>query len=447
MNRFGLIIRSVLPNKVESFWVRIEQSDIGSRMAKGVFWLFAGTVLSRGLMLVSSIVVANILEKTQYGELGIIQSTVNMFGAFSSLGLGLTATKYVAEFYEKDKAKTGKIIGISTIFAGMSGCIIAIIIIIFAPYLATKAINAPYLVNELRFGAIMLFFSASNGAQNGVLAGFKAFKSITKVNLIAGLISFPLMIGSTLIWGLKGAVIGFGLNFLFLWLLSYRAVRKECLRFNIKIDFLGSLSEWQILYKFSIPALLSGLMVGPVIWGCNAMLVSQPNGYDEMAIFSVAFQWQTVLIFIPGVISQIALPFLSNSSDSQNKFNKILKVSLAINVIISLIMFVLITLFSTLIMSMYGEGFEEGKTVLIILSISAVLISVNGVIGQAIAGKGKMWNGFFINIIWACILLISSFILIKFGFGAKGLAYAFLIAYTFHSIIVSIFTTKYLTKN
>ena len=62
-----------------------------------MFWTFAGTVISRGLMFVATVAVARILGKTAYGELGMIQSTVGMFSVFAGFGLGLTATKYVAE--------------------------------------------------------------------------------------------------------------------------------------------------------------------------------------------------------------------------------------------------------------------------------------------------------------------------------------------------------------
>lgn len=446
MNKIFLKIYTVLPSVIQQYWRKTEGSDIGSRIASGAFWSLTGSVVSQGLMLIASIVVARILGKTGFGELGMIRSTVNMFTVFAGFGLGITATKYIAEFRTKDKDKTGKIIGLTTLFAGGTGGIIAITILIAAPFLAEKTINAPHLVNEIRLGALMLFFSALNGAQTGTLAGFEAFKTIAKVNLIAGLLAFPIQIGFTLILGLPGSVIGFGLNFLILWVLNYKAVRKESFKFGITIQFKNSLNEWPVLYKFSLPALLSGLMVSPVIWASNAMLVNQPKGYEEMAIFDAANQWRSAILFIPAILSQIALPLLSGSDNGQ-QFNRILKLNVFINFIIALIMAIGITLFSTFIMKSYGEDFAEGNIVLIILAFSTVLISINNVIGQAIASKGRMWIGFIFNLIWGIILLTSSFILIKLGYGAKGLAYSFLLSYTFLTVLVAIFTTKYLYKH
>jgi O-antigen/teichoic acid export membrane protein len=101
------------PSALHPMLRRVEASDIGSRFAKGVFWSVAGTVVSRGLMLAATILVARMLRKTAYGELGMIQSTVGMLGTFAGFGLGLTATKHVAEYRRTDPERAGRIIGLS----------------------------------------------------------------------------------------------------------------------------------------------------------------------------------------------------------------------------------------------------------------------------------------------------------------------------------------------
>jgi O-antigen/teichoic acid export membrane protein len=441
-----LKVNKLLPSSFHEIWKRTEQSNIGSRFARGAFWSLLGSFFSQGLMLIASIVVARILGKQEYGEMGMIRSTVNMFTVFAGFGMGVTATKYVAEYHKIDKIRTGKIIGLSTLFATCTGGIIAIVLLISAPTLALKTINAPMLVNEIRLSAIMLFFSSINGAQTGTLAGFEAFKTIATVNLISGLSALPIQIGFTLLFGLRGSVIGFGFNYLILWILNVIAVKKESKLAGIKIEYREAWDEWKILYKFSLPALLSGILVTPVIWACNAMLVNQPHGYEEMAIFDAANQWRNVILFIPAALASIALPLLSSSVGNQKLFNKILKLNIAVNFIISLTMAICISLFSTFIMKFYGVGFSDGRIVLIIMTFSTVLISINNVIGSAIAGKGQMWVGLILNFLWGILLLSCTYYFLKSGFGAKGLAYSFLISYFCHTILVTIYTFKFLSK-
>jgi O-antigen/teichoic acid export membrane protein len=448
LNTIIIKLYSFLPLKIQRSWKRIEDSDIGNRIAKGAFWSLTGSVVSQGLILLASIVVARILGKTEYGEFGMIRSTINMFTVFAGFGLGITATKFIAEFRIKDKIKTERIIGLTTIFAAITGGIISITILITALFLAEKTINAPQLVNEIRLGAVMIFFSSLNGAYTGTLAGFESFKTIAKVNLISGILAFPIQIGFTLLFGLPGSVIGIGINYLILWLLNLMSVRQVCHKFGFKFQIKGSWNEWPVLYKFSLPALLSGILVSPVMWACNAMLVNHPNGYGEMAIFDAANQWRNTILFIPAILSQIVLPLLSSSTSNYHQFNKILKINIVINFLIVFIMAVVISLFSGIIMRSYGEGFAEGKLVLIILSFSTIFISINNVIGQAIAGKNKMWIGFAINILWGAILLFTTKFFLDKGMGALGLAFGYVISYTIHTgLQFSLLKGYILTKN
>jgi len=444
LNNNFINLYNLLPLKIQKYWNRIEDSDIGSRIAKGAFWSILGSASFQGLILISSIVVARIIGKREYGELGMIRSTVNMFSVFAGFGLGLTATKYVAELYRKDKLRTGRIIGLSTLFSGGTGALIAIIILLTAPTIATKTINAPHLVNEIRLSSILLFFSALNGAQTGTLVGYEAFRTIAKVNFITGVLTFPVQIGLTLLFGLKGSILGLGFSFILLWILNFIAIRKESSKADVIISYKDAWIEWPILYKFSLPALLSGLLVSPAMWICNTMLVNQPKGYEEMAIYDAANQWRTMILFVPAVLSQIALPLLSGTAHDQNKFNRILKLNVIINLIFSVLMAITVSLLATSIMKTYGNGFSNGRIVLIILAISAILVTFNNVIGQAISGKGQMWFGFVLNLIWSLVLLASTYLFINIGFGAKGLAYSTLISYAFHTFFQIIFISKYL---
>jgi len=418
-----------------------EKSDIQRRITSSVFWSLTGAVVSQTLQIFISIFVARILGLEEFGELGIIRSTISMFTVFAGFGLGLTATKYVAEFKVKDKEKAGKVIGLTTLFAVAAGFVIAIIILAFAPFIGETMLVTPHLVDELRLSAVILFVSTINGSLTGALYGFEAFRLIAKITVAAGLLSFPFQVGLTLIFGLHGSLLGYGCSVFVLCVFNAIAIRKEAFKLGISIQYKGSLTELPIIYKFSLPALFSGLMVTPTIWLGNAMLVNQPNGYVEMALFSASNQWSSAVLFVPTVISNIALPLLSGSINGK-QFKRILSINVIINFVVTLLIALLIFIFSSLIMTFYGEDFQKGKTVLIILAFSNIFVAINGVIGQAIAGKEKMWMGLLLNTFWSLALVTSAYVLLfVFELGAKGLAYAFLISYFFHTVMVTIFTS------
>jgi len=179
---------------------KIKASPLVQRIITGSFWALIGAVTLRASRLISSILVAQFLGKTGFGEYGIIQSTIGLFGAFAGFGMGVTATKYIAEFREKHPRRAGRIMGLTGVFTVFTGGIMSFGLFLFAPLLSAHALAAPHLSGTLRIGALFLFLTTLNGAQQGALAGFEAFKSIAIVNFLVGVLSLPLIIGGVY-WG------------------------------------------------------------------------------------------------------------------------------------------------------------------------------------------------------------------------------------------------------
>lgn len=414
---------------------RLEASPLGMRLVSGTFWSVAGAVVSRGLMLMASILVARILGQEVYGEYGMIRSTVNMFVIFAGFGLGVTATKHVAEFRRSDPERAGRIIALSGTFALGTSVVVATAVLFCAPWLAAETINAPHLAPLLRIGAFILLVNGLNGAQTGALSGFEAFRTIAKVNLWVGLASFPLLVSGAYLGGLEGTVWALLFTMVFHWLLNHLALRTLTREQGVLWTLRDCLQEWPILWNFSLPGALAGFMVAPVLWACNALLVNQPGGYAQMGIFGAAEQWRAAILFVPGMIAGISLPMLSSLHGRNDavRYRKLLKYNVIINTGASAGIAIPIALLAPWIMRSYGEDFAEGYWVLICLAVSAVLVAVNGVVGRAIASRGKMWIGLAFNMLWAVSMLGLSYWFVNLGFGALGLAGAYLLAYILHS--------------
>lgn len=442
-------IRKHSPELVDKFIEKIESSEIVSRLVSGVFWSMLGAISSRGLLLIASVLVARALGKNAFGELAIIQSTVGMFGVFAGFGLGLTATKYVAEFRSSAPDRAGNIIALSGIVASVTGALLGFGLYFYAPWLATHTINASYLVGDLRISSIMLFVSAINGAQIGSLSGFEAFKSIARINLLVGLISFPTLLFGAYYGGRTGVIWAMTLNLGVNYFFNHYLLKKEIKKHNIPLNYANCASEFSILWKFSVPALLGGALVGPITWATNAMLVNQPDGFGELGIYNAANQWQMTILFIPGMLGQVVLPILSNLNGValEDKYLKVLKLNIFLNISIATFVVLPIIIGAPQIMKTYGPSFGSGSTVLRILAFTAILIATNNVIGQAIISKSKMWMGFMFNGLWAITMLITTYIFLNRQFGAAGLAMASMVAYVFHSGWQSLYLVKILNSH
>jgi len=415
--------------------------SLRARLATGAFWTLVGTGISQGLALVTSVVTARLLGKVGFGELGMILSTVGMFGVFAGLGLGLTATKHVAEFRTNAPVRAGRIIGISNLVAILSGGAISTALFFLAPYLAVRTINAPHLVRELQIGSGLLFFNALGGVQVGALSGLEAFNTIAKVNLCRGLLTFPLLIAGVYWWRLPGAVAAQVLAAMVGWWISHVALQREAYKADILVSYRGLRSELPILWKFSVPAVLSASMVGPVRWVANALLVNQPNGYAEMGVFQAATRFQTLMNLAGRTLGAVALPILASAdgaaSERFNRANILLSWVLGVAVALPLISF------PEILGVVYGAEFTgtNASGVLVMVMFFSCIMSYRQGLARVLAARSLMWWGFFDNSVWS-VLLIGSFLGLA-RWGAMGLAVAFTIAYTLNTIVfVPLYTRR-----
>lgn len=416
-------------------WVSAKRQEVlpaGSlraRFSLGVFWSLTGAVISRGLTLTASIACARLLGKTGFGELGIIQSTVGTFGIFAGLGLGLTATKYVAEFREKDAAKAGRILALSGVAATVSGVLMAFLLIVLAQYLATNTLGAPQLARPLVAGAGLVFFGALNGAQTGALAGFEAFQRIAKVNVGAGLSSFPLIVVGVWRWGLIGAVWGMVAALALNWILNNYALRKECARAGVTYDFAGCQREWRVLLQFSLPAFLASIVVGPALWICNALLVHQPNGYAQLGLYTAADRWRLLILFVPTSMFGMVVPVLSNlyGSENESSFRRVFRANLWLSFCLALAPALLISALALPIMSLYGMSFRSGWPILIVLACAAIPEAISCIYMARLICAQRMWWRFVLDLQLACVLLLLAWCWIP-RWGAVGLAMAYMTA-------------------
>lgn len=421
--------------------------SLRGRFARGAVWSLLGALIAQGANLAASVITARLLGREQFGEYGMIQTTVGMLGVFAGLGLGVTATRYVAEFRIRDPQRAGRIIALGCAVATVSGGLLALAVLAFAPVLAARTLHAPELARELRIASVLLFLNAFNGAQLGALSGFEAFRTIARINLARGLATFPVTVGLTLLWGLRGSIWALALTAALTCLLSQRSLREHCAALGIHSQFSSAWRERRVLWTFSTPAFLSGVMAGPAIWLASTMLVSQPGGYSEMGIFSAASQWRSAISFVPGVLSQFALPLLSNLNGERDasRYGKALRWNLILTTAAATAVAVPVALASPQIMRLYGRGFQQGWLVLALSAAIAVVSCVNAVVGTAILSAGSIWVGFVFNGLWAAVLLAGCYLFIPANM-ALGLAGSMLGAYVVHSIWQAVYVHHRLSR-
>lgn len=429
---------------MQSLKTSMASSSLSGRFSRGVAWATVGTALSQGLGLIVSIISARMLGIIHYGEFGIIQSTIGMYGVLAGLWLGLGATKFVAEFKIDSPARAGRVIGLSFLIAVISSVVVSAVIITMAPLLAQKVLNAPHLKVELAFVAGIIVLNVLDGVQVGALSGFEAFGAIARTSIVRSLVALPITVFLVWKWGFIGAVSSLAvIAVLNLWI-NQRALRMECRKFGVLITWRGTRSDLRTFLNYSAPALLGGVLGAPVLWIASALLVNQPSGYAEMGIYSIANQWKTAVMFLPRKLISVALPMMSaegnkGADDSGYKGVFDITQSFSILIVIPLVTFLICA--SHLIVKMYGEKFAGANIVLIGVLLATGISALGSGVGPAVQASGKMWFGLFTNVLWSATFLLFTWLFVPY-WGAKALVFGMALAYTVNVLYTIVFMRK-----
>lgn len=421
----------------------IPAESLRVRILRGASWSLTGAIASQGCALLASAYTARVLGKRVFGEFGMIQSTVGTIGVLAGLGLGTTTTKFVAQYRRTDPHRCGRIIGLTMLIGMVSGILAALIVALVAYPLADSMLSAKHLGKTLLFASPILFFTTAAGVQRSAVCGLESFRRLSVVTaIVTGLTAIMILAGA--VWnGLLGAVALWVVASVFAFWFYRRLLNSDCRRFGIVSAWSGVWKERSIIWRFAVPTLLSGALVGPVMWTSAALLARQSSGYIQLAAFNAANQWRNLILFVPAAVGQITLPILSNlqSQTDARRYRRALLANGVLNVGSALGFAILISLCSKPLMSIYGREYRSDYIVLVVLSVTAVMQASCGFVGQILASRGRMWIATVMNGAWAGVLLIGSVYFVP-RFGAFGLAVSQLVAYTAHLGWQIVYITK-----
>jgi O-antigen/teichoic acid export membrane protein len=394
-----------------------------------VYWSVLGAAAARGAGVLASIAVARVLGIIEFGEFTVVQSTVGLFGTFAGLGLGVTATKYVAELRESDPSRCGTVICVVLFTAAVGGVLAGLGLVWGAPWLASRTLAAPHIAPFLCWGALLVALGAFQGACLGVLAGFESFKRAARVNLWAALLGTPAMVAATMADGLRGAVWGSALQLAIGCWLGLRASLEEASRAGVRLNWRSMSADLGIIWSFSVPAFISSTLAGPANWACNTLLVNQPGGYEQVALLNAAGQWRNALIFLPMTVAGVLVPVMASANRSANhaELPRFLRRNLLLVVALSLAMSAPVALLAPVILSWYGSGFQAGVAVFVLASLGTCLVAPTNLFSRALQAAGRPWLELTFSVVWAFLLVASCWLLVP-RLQAVGLQMAHLLS-------------------
>lgn len=418
----------------------VRMSSLKARMVKGSVLNLVAVVFSQGSTLIVNIIVARILMQQIFGEYAMVQNTLLTAATLAQLATGNTALKHVAEYRHNNPEKAGRVIGLCAIVSTSMAALMVILLAVTSPWLAGGMLQAPHLSTSFLLGAGFLFFSAVNGYQTGTLSGMEAYGCLAKAGILSGIVAITAIPVGALLGGLNGTLIGLSSSALLRYVIHYFWLQRVCREQGIVPRYRGVMSQEKVLIlRFALPIAISQCFSLPMLWLANSLLVRQPGGYGEMALYSAANTIRSIVLFLPSVMSSVGLSVLSNeiSKGDMSHYHRVFKANVFYIFLISLFGVLFVGLLGPSILQLFGKEFRTGELILWLLLISSVFESLTVALYQYVLANTQIWVQFLgIVVPREIFLVIVTYFLVK-THGGTGLAIAY-VSSTFIGLLLHV---------
>lgn len=405
-------------------------------MVSGAFWSLSGAVFSRGLYVLTSMILARILGKACYGQWGIVLTAVSVFAGVASLGLYATITQCVAEYRLTDRARAGRVLSFCLAMGIASLSIFTLVCFFASSWVADLIYELPDLAVPLQLASLFLATQVLSDMAAGALAGFEDFRTIARNNVVEGAVLLISATPLTYFLGLNGAILGIVASQVASNTLALRAVLAHARENQMPLSLKGIWQEHRVFWHLALPRTLIGAMTGPASMLSQALASRIPGGLAGLGGYQASMQWRGLVMFVPQAVHRISLPILSRLRGAQDyrRFVRALGANLALNGGVALGLAIPTIALGRWILGLYGPDFRDDWNLLAILVGSAVLQAVNDVVVLVTASMQKMWWNLAIHVAWATIFLAGTALLTPV-LGITGYALAFAAATANHMLI------------
>lgn len=410
---------------------RIARSGLVTNTA----WNLLGAVFNQGSTLALGIFVAKTLGRDSYGSFAFLQGTLSTLITISQTGMVFVATKFVGEFWSTQKERAGRILAISITIGAIIGLIVAAVAFGAADFVASRVARQSQLASLIHLASPAVFCTVVTGILTAGLAGLSKFRTIAVTGMIAGTAYLAIGMTGAIGWQLRGVALAISLSAVLQVGVIWMALGRETGRMGMPVVFGGIeaiKAERALLQHSALPASVIGFVNMSGIWLSMAILVRQPNGITELALFNSANSLRVIVSFIPAVINTVGFPLLSNRKGEADTagYRRVFRANVAAVVGAALCGAIVVGATGPWILRVFGKSFVAGYPVLLILLLVCVAEAIVLAMHQVVQTHGSLWTNvlcFALPRELTCILMA---LVLAPLYGAVGLAIAYVLGYS-----------------
>lgn len=402
-------------------------------LLNNTLWSTLNHILSRGILMLSGILLARYLLPKDFAIYSYYQMTIVMISSYASLGMGLAASKFFAEL-SVDKNNVENVDTITALFS--ISILVSFLMAILIFFIPNNVLTSGLDISTYIFAISVLILSL-NVVPSGAILGLEKYKEATVISLINGIIC---LIGVYLSISFNKII--FSIYFFILasviQLLGYiYFVNQSIGHISAKAYLKIKKKSIMKLAKLMGPLIFVSILAASSSWILGRVLLLE-NGEYIFSVYSIGLQWFALALFLPGMVSKVVLPRLIRGESKNNK--EILRISCLISIVFSILIFLIVFIFKDYIINFYGFKYKQYEDILILFLLVAILYAPANTLGNAIVAKLGSLPWLIITIVWFVMLMIVFYLNFE-NYNIMAVIYAQSIS-TFFLVLISFILCK-----
>ena len=404
-------------------------SYLDKNLIKSAALIGIGSVTAQALALCFMLVLARIYSRSDYGLISYTISIGTLASTFVAAGFPASLVRFLSK-YNDDQEK------IDIYFSNILTVTLGILVLVSAASAVIYRFDVGIISIIIGYSIVYIYL--------GVIRGFINYWKITLFNVLGNLFKIIVLVIASYVFLIKSPLFvvllyAFGGVFA-LAILEMR--NRTCLHYCRKYVSKDTLKE---ISAFSIPVMISMLAFN-ALSSIPIMAIKSNQGYDLVALYSVAMTFTVIFSFIPTAITTITMPKISRIVDKQRRIEYTAQ-SVRIVLVAGIVLYVLIFLFGRSVLEIaFTEKYVESYPILLVLSIGAVLASLRNVFCSLWEGSGHPIIATYDIVSASLVCILLSLVLVP-QMGPIGAAYGYSSGLLIAVFVDLIFWIKYKNLN
>jgi O-antigen/teichoic acid export membrane protein len=410
----------------------------GKVIISGVAWTVVNNIVSILYGIISVPFLINYFGKEQYGLIGIALS-VNVYVHLLDMGMTNSNVRFFSEFIaKKEKDNTQKLFNLTHLFYLILGLLNSIILFGLSFYVQDLFKVTPdqalILRNLLWILAINATFSWLSTCFDQFIRANELIDWIKKRSTILKLMQFVVLL-ATIIFKQTIEFYFFGYVFLATIILPLTVLKTKRITPYLKINFGYDKKVFRTVFPYAL-SIFSFSIFQFIAFNSRPLILGNISGPGSVAEFSIMNTVASVVTVISGSFMQVLLPIVTKmavKADHKNIISIVQNGTKYVNIILSLLIFLLIVCLNEIITLYVGEEYLS-LVPWLILWLLTLLLSHRNVMTTLVFTERRLKPIAYMGAVAMIFSLIAYIILVpKYGVGGV------VVGFCIHEIIHTLF--------